>query len=199
MVFSTGERSSAATESSRNSSRGSTHCFKMSKQKLKYWMLMETVRSYFCSLNQLTSSQSKFGWGNGFSMSLDLVKGLLLCDPGWRPGVAPLRKGVFAGKVLSNISGLRSSPKVTFFFFGLSELYCSVFSTVAKDTNCLVNSKQSIQRAETLQGLFTGLNILWKITPNQTAKYHPWMPCGCNWDFQFSYIILWGIKEKIET
>lgn len=58
-------------------------------------------------------------------------------------GVAPLHNGVFAGKVSSNISGLRASPKVTLLFFGFSELCLSVSSVVIKYTDCLVNLKHS--------------------------------------------------------
>lgn len=87
------------------------------------------------------------------------MKGLPRSDPERQTGVDPLRNGVFAGKVLSNISGLRSSPKVTFFFFALLELYCSVFSTAIKYDDCLADLKQSFHRAEMFQGLFTDLNI----------------------------------------
>lgn len=70
--------------------------------------------------------------------------GLLLCDPNWLAGIAPLRNGVFAGKVSSNISGLKSLPKVTFFLFaGFSELSSSVWSMITNNINYIANPKRS--------------------------------------------------------
>lgn len=69
--------------------------------------------------NKLTSSQPKSRRGRGSSGSPGFAQGLC---PWGHPGEAPLRKGVLAGRLWSKISGLRTSPKVTFFFFGVLEL-----------------------------------------------------------------------------
>lgn len=102
--------------------------------------------------NQLTSSQSKSRRGKGSSEGSGLALGL------WgHPGEAPRRKGVLAGRFWSKISGLRTSPKVTFFFLGVLEIWLSVVSVGME-----LNKELSEGEGEKSRGFVRDLNVFLK-------------------------------------
>lgn len=82
------------------------------------WWKCKQVCAALCTLTRFSPLSSKSGCDNCTGTGdCSRSRGLILLKSFLRTGVPPFRNGVFAGKVSSNTSGLRSSPKVTLFLF----------------------------------------------------------------------------------